>query len=140
MPDISQRLAEALVAAYPDYLRRRITEEVPGLEEEIIAGADWLRESLEELLSRPFSEQHRGPLELFQAAMSFPTAALASAGVEPRRRDSVAASALPGDVYDLAPASSRDLGDEVWALHLSWGAAKARAVTDPSAPEGGAWR
>ncbi len=41
----------------------------------------------------------------------------------------VAASALPGDLYDLAPASSQSLGEEAWRAHLAWGAAKAAAVT-----------
>lgn len=128
MPEVSRRLAEALVVAYPEYVRRRTPTEVPGLAEAIEAGADWLEGALAALLSLPFEQQSRGPLELFQEAMRFPTEALASAGVEPRRRDPVASSALPGDVYDLAPASSRDLGEEVWARHLAWGAAKARAL------------
>jgi hypothetical protein len=130
MPEVSRRLAEALVASYPDHVRRRVPSQVPGLAEAVAAGADWLAESLASLLSQPFPDQRRGPLELFQEAMRFPTEALAAAGVEPRRRDPVASSALPGDIYDLAPASSRDLGEEVWACHLAWGAAKARALAE----------
>ena len=49
----------------------------------------------------------------------------------------IAEAALPGDVYDLAPASTRDLGDEVWALHLAWGAAKAAAFKRRPAPPPG---
>lgn len=64
----------------------------------------------------------------FQQAMSFPTAALTAAGTTPPSRDPVAVNALPGDRFDLAPASSRDLGEEVWRAHIAWGMAKARQV------------
>ena len=43
-------------------------------------------------------------------------------------RDPGSVAALPGDVYSLAPASSRQLGEEVWTAHLTWGATKARAM------------
>lgn len=80
------------------------------------------------LLARPFSQQPRGPLEVVQEAMRFPTSSLQQAGVPPADRDEVAVNALPGDVYDLAPASSRDLGEEAWVAHLRWGARKAQAL------------
>ncbi|MFO7293394.1 MAG: hypothetical protein FWJ92_03895 [Actinomycetes bacterium] len=135
MPEESRRLLEALVAAYPDHVRRRVgAREVAGLDGAIEAGRRWLEESLTELLSLPFTEQRRGPLELFQAAMVFPTECMAEAGLEPVSRDPVAEAALPGDVYDLAPASTRDLGEEVWSLHLAWGAAKAAAFRRRPAP------
>ncbi|HEX7100784.1 MAG TPA: hypothetical protein VF377_16270 [Acidimicrobiia bacterium] len=138
MPDESRRLIEALVAAYPDHVRRRMGDRhVPGIDEAVDAGQRWLRDALTELLSQPFSEQRRGPLELFQAAMAFPTDHLAQAGVEPVARDPVAEAALPGDVYDLAPASTRELGEEVWAIHLAWGAAKAAAFKRRPAPRPG---
>jgi hypothetical protein len=61
--------------------------------------------------------------------MRFPTRALAEAGTPPVRRDPAAVAALPGDLYDLAPASSRPLGDAAWEAHMAWGAAKAAAMT-----------
>jgi hypothetical protein len=99
------------------------------MEEAIRDGEEWLRSTLADLLARPFAEQARGPLEVFQEAMKFPTAALEQAGVEAPTRDPVAEGALPGDRYDLAPASTRDLGEEVWTVHLMWGATKAKALT-----------
>jgi hypothetical protein len=57
--------------------------------------------------------------------MSFPTAYLLEQGCEPVTRDPVAVNALPGDVFDLAPASSAVLGEDVWRAHLQWGAEKA---------------
>ena len=77
------------------------------------------------LLSLPFHRQSRGPLELFQDAVRFPTAVLQEAGVAAVPGTRPPATALPGDLYDLAPASSQELGEDVWGAHLAWGAAKA---------------
>jgi hypothetical protein len=125
-------LVAVLTAAYRPYvfstLSRRSIAGVDGLEAAVDEGERWLEGHLTDLLSRPFAAQTRGPLEVFQEAMRFPTEALARAGVAPVERDHVTANALPGDVYDLAPASSRDLGEDVWNAHLTWGAIKAAAL------------
>lgn len=130
IPAVSQALRDALVLVYPGYVRHRTGRfgPVAGLDQAIEAGSEWLESQLDSLLSLPFQEQRRAPLELFQEAMKYPTAALTDAGHEPARRDAVTTSALPGDLYDLAPASTRDLGDDLWARHLEWGAAKAQAI------------
>lgn len=124
---------EVLVNGYEAYARavvaERIGSEPVGLDDAIREGREWLHEVLEHLLRLPFPLQDRGPLEVFQEAMRFPTLVLQEAGHPPVLRDDAARSALPGDVYDLAPASSRDLGEEVWRAHLVWGAAKAAAMT-----------
>jgi hypothetical protein len=126
-------LLEALCGAYPDYVRGRLAElgtaEPPGLEEALAGGREWLRAELAGLLSQPFALQGRGPLEVFQEAMRFPTEALAAAGAGEAERDEVTRAALPGDRYHLAPASSVSLGEEAWRAHLAWGAVKARALT-----------
>ncbi|MGA7271130.1 MAG: hypothetical protein WB239_08665 [Acidimicrobiia bacterium] len=133
LPVPSRRLRDALVAAYAPFVWERLGElrSIEGLDEAIEAGREWLESALSGLLSKPFPAQDRGPLELFQEAMKFPTEALAEAGQESVRRDDVAVAALPGDLYDLAPASTRELGEEVWMIHLRWGAAKAAAMTSP---------
>ena len=124
-------LRSALVGAYPPFvavaLKARGTAVPEMLDEAVGEGAAWLGEALGTLLALPFRDQARGPLEVFQEAMRFPTEALLAAGVEQPSRDEAAVSALPGDHYDLAPASSQDLGEDVWAAHIAWGAAKARA-------------
>jgi hypothetical protein len=130
----SRHLRDALVAAFRPYLSGRLAERgwpvLPvGVAE---AAAEWLAAALDGLLGLPYREQTRGPLEVFQEAMAGPTAALAAAGVGEPRRDTAAAEALPGDTYDLAPASSAALGEEAWLAHLTWGAAKAAAVTRPA--------
>jgi len=127
----SQTLRAALVAAYLPYLRevlRRRGVDAPGLESALEEGRAWLDEALEALFSLPFARQSRGPLELFQDAVRFPTAVLQGAGIPAVARDEAAALALPGDLYDLAPASSQVLGEDVWGAHLAWGAAKAAGL------------
>ena len=141
----------AFTSAYEPYVRSRVEERLAGpgaaagseellraellrasLDEAIGRGRSWLTERLSELSATSFAGQRRGPLELFQEAMRFPTEALAAAGIPASERDAVTANALPGDLYDLAPATSRDLGEEAWAAHLAWGAAKARALRPPT--------
>lgn len=135
-PVESERLQRALVGAYGAHVRRRLEGlEVEGIDEALERGERWLAGELSDLLALPFDEQRRGPLEIFQEAMWFPTECLRGAGVEPPERDPVAVAAMPGDAYDLAPASSRELGEEVWSVHLAWGAAKAIAITSGPPPE-----
>ena len=133
MSETNARLSEVLAAAYEPYVRAvlagRAVSEPPGLDDAIEEGRRWLEEALSRMLSLPFPSQDRGPLELFQDAMRFPTKVLADAGHPAAARDALASNALPGDLYDLAPASSRDLGEGVWRAHLAWGAAKAAAMT-----------
>ena len=126
-----QALTAALVDAYPGWVARRLAEQglaaPEGIDAAVAAGRSWLATTLQDLLGRPFAEQRRSPLEVFQEAMRFPTAALAAAGIEEPARDAAQQRALPGDRYDLAPASSQPLGEDVWQAHLAWGAAKAAA-------------
>jgi len=129
-------LVSSLVAAYAPYVRGRVARlglEVPaGLDDAIEEGRQWLETALPDLLGRPFARQDRGPLELFQEALRFPTAILEQAGHRPVPRDELVTNALPGDLFDLAPASSNDLGEATWKAHLAWGASKAAAMTRPS--------
>jgi hypothetical protein len=135
MDAIAAGVRDAFVAAYPGYVRGRVgalhPEAVPGVDDAVASGARWLSDQLSVLLAAPFREQQRSPLEVFQEAMRFPTEALERAGVPAPDRDGTARRALPGDRYDLAPASSQDLGEEAWRAHLAWGAAKARALARP---------
>lgn len=133
-------LVRSFSNAFRPYVRSRL--ETLGVapdeyESAISAGREWLMEQLDALVTLPFGQQPRGPLELFQEALRFPTGALAAAGVAVVVRDEVATNALPGDVYNLAPASSRDLGDEAWETHLAWGVAKAKAMTAAVRPRVG---
>lgn len=135
-------LRQELVTAYRPYVVHRLAEhciEVPdGLDAALSAGEAWLRDELAAVTEVPFAEQRRSPLEVFQEAMRFPTEALAASGIPEPARDPAAAEVLPGDRYDLAPASSQALGEQAWRAHLAWGVAKARALAGP-APAVGWW-
>ena len=121
------------MTAFTPYLEQRLAERGwPSLPDATQAGAEWLSGSLDELLALPYLLQRRAPLELFQEALAPANEALAAAGVVPPKRDTAAEAALPGDRYDLAPASSAALGEEAWKAHLVWGAAKAQSVTRPA--------
>ncbi len=124
-------LQRALVAVYRPYVRR-VTQRL-GVEvdqQAVDAGEAWLAHALQELLSRPYSDQPRGPLEVFQESLRFVGDSLAAAGVPAPTRDEGTIRALPGDRYDLAPPSTRELGRTVWEAHLRWGAAKASALSE----------
>ena len=125
-------LATVLVEAFRPFVLGRLTErnlgDLEGMTLALDEGERWLTETLDELLAQPFEQQSRGPLEVFQEAMIFPTRILQTHGLPPAPRDVVATRALPGDLYDLAPASSRDLGEQAWTAHLAWGVIKAAAL------------
>jgi hypothetical protein len=135
MTPVAAELCSSLVDAYVPYVRARVArlgpDCPPGLDVAIDEGRSWLETALPELLGQPFASQDRGPLELFQEALRFPTALLERAGYEVVPRDELVANALPGDLFDLAPASSNDLGEAAWRAHLAWGASKAVAMTRP---------
>ncbi|HLT95644.1 MAG TPA: hypothetical protein VK070_02540 [Acidimicrobiia bacterium] len=135
VPEVSRSLIDALVEVYPHHVLSRVDDPPECLEAAIAEGRAWLDEALRELLDQPFEQQRRGPLEVFQEAMRFPTECLRSVGREPVGRDPVTETALPGDVYDLAPASTRELGESVWEIHIVWGMTKARSITGPPGPD-----
>ncbi len=128
----ARALRDALARVYRPWLihlfETRGWEVGPALAEAIDEGEQWLADGLDHLLGEPFDRQRRGPLELFQEAMRFPTAALIDLGVDRVERDPMAVQAVPGDIFDLAPASSSALGETVWHAHIAWGAAKANAM------------
>lgn len=96
----------------------------------------WLADELAGVLELPYGEQRRSPLEVFQEAMSGPTAALSAAGAKRALRDPTSVAALPGDIFAVAPASSSALGQEAFEAHLGWGVEKARALAHLVTGEG----
>lgn len=131
-------VATAFVDAYRSYLESRLDLIAPGVDvsEGIRQGAEWLRAELGQWAQLDAAEQGRGPLQIFQTAFAFPTTALEAAGVEPPPRDPGAQAALPGDVYALAPASSRQISEAAWRAHVEWGVTKARRVVDAVPAQG----
>jgi hypothetical protein len=79
------------------------------------------------LLSADVDAQHATPLEVFRAAVAYPTVVLRRAGVAPPRRDEFAEARFPDDPYALTPASLQAVDPDVGELAIAWGAAKAMA-------------
>lgn len=80
------------------------------------------------LLRSDVDRQTSNPLALVRAAVRYPTAVLAGAGVPEVERDAFAERAFPEDRYDLSPASFADVDPELRELGLVWGAAKAHVI------------
>jgi hypothetical protein len=139
----ARRLHRAFVAAFPGYLRGRIAAAgLPDVEGAIVAATEHLDASLAALLERAPEDQLRSPLQLIREAVAIPTEALAALGIPAAARDAQEMELLPGDRYALAPATSRDLGDEAYQAHIAWGVAKAKDVAGvvPAAGPSGAPR
>jgi hypothetical protein len=132
MAQKADRLAVALIGAFPGYLTGRLDSigvaVDAGLDEAIVTATSRLERDLTDLLSRPASAQAESPLELVRRATEPVTEALSARDVPAVERDDWDRANNPGDRYGLYPASSQDLGDGVWRLHLDWGVHKAGAV------------
>jgi len=89
------------------------------------------------LLATDVDAQRTNPLSILRGAVRYPTAVLQAAGVPAVVRDEFAERVLPDDVYDLAPATWRDLGDEVHEAGIVWGAWKAKQHLERRARERG---
>lgn len=126
-PDsMATRLRATLVAAFPGYLRRRLADigllEDDALAEVVAAATRRLGVSLGSGLER------EAPLELVRRATEPVTAALRERDVAPVSRDARSVELHPDDLFDLYPATSRDLGEDVWRVHMQWGLERARQV------------
>lgn len=129
--EVSVLVLQTFLGTFRPYLLGVLEERQLTVPDSVVDEAEkWLADHLADELGLAFNQQRRGPLEFFQAAMEIPTEWLRASGALEVPRDSVTAEVLPGDIYDLAPASSRDLGEEAWMAHMSWGAAKAAAFRD----------
>lgn len=121
----AQRLHAALVSAFPAYVTRRFAAAGYPLDrpsvEAIEAATTQLDLDLASELERPFVEQRRTPLEVFEDATGTLSAVLRAAGVDPPE------GGRSADPYDLAPGSSAVLGEAVQKAHTVWGNAKAAA-------------
>jgi hypothetical protein len=91
---------------------------------------------LRDFLALDVARQATNPLAILRAAVRYPTAVLRDAGVPPVRRDEFKEQAFPDDVYDLAPATWKDVGPALQEPGIVWGAWKAKTVLDRRRAEG----
>ena len=133
--DVAEELVQAFLAAYRPYLGARLAAMDASIDDAVFeAGEGWLERSLKELVQLAYADQARSPLEVFQESLRFPTGELERQGRPRVARDPGQEAALPGDVYDLAPVSSAELGERAWQAHFAWGAAKAAALAPAAKP------
>ena len=88
------------------------------------------------LLAMDVDEQRQNPLALLRSAVRYPTEVLAAAGVPAVVRDEFVERAFPDDIYDLSPASWRDIDESLHEPGIIWGAVKAKTVLDRRRSEG----
>jgi hypothetical protein len=91
---------------------------------------------LRTFLALDVDEQRTNPLAILRRAVRYPTAVLRDAGVPPVRRDEFKERAFPDDVYDLAPATWKDVDESLQEPGIVWGAWKAKTVLDRRRQEG----
>ena len=93
------------------------------------AAAERVVASLRDFFATPPADQRTTPLEIVRTATGDVTGVLSAAGIPPVERDEFATRAFPDDLYDVAPATLADLGDdELGPLQLAWGLAKAKVL------------
>ena len=133
-------LADAVDVALPRWVERSVTRIMvawqggPPDAAVVDAARDAGRRAAEEvgaevraLLAADIDEQWTTPLSLLRAAVRYPTRVLEDAGVPPVERDPIQERLLPGDIYDLSPASFADVDPALAEPGMVWGAAKALA-------------
>ena len=91
---------------------------------------------LREFLALDVDRQATNPLAILRAAVRYPTAVLRAAGVPPVHRDDFKEQAFPDDVYDLGPATWKDVDPALQEPGIVWSAWKAKTVLDRRRAEG----
>lgn len=128
----AQALGDAFDQVVRTWFVRLVETRSPGATtddavlEQLSTAAQETSQELRALLARDISAQQVGPLELLRRSVTgSPTEVLKRLGVEPVERDDFARSNFPDDLYDMAPASFRDIDPALHEPGLVWGAAKA---------------
>ena len=91
---------------------------------------------LRAFLALDVDRQATNPLAILRAAVRYPTTVLRDAGVPPVRRDEFKEQAFPDDVYDLVPATWKDVDPSLQEPGIVWSAWKAKTVLDRRRAEG----
>lgn len=142
MDAYAKDLLDAVEAAVPAWVERCVTRVLDAqrlpVSDDVRAAARRAGQAarasvvadLEALLSTDVDVQRTNPLSVLRGAVRFPTAVLEEAGARPVPRGQFEAGAFPEDVYDLSPASWRDVDDSLHEPGIVWGAWKAKTVLD----------
>jgi hypothetical protein len=94
------------------------------------AAATWVDVELRAFARQDIDAQRTNPLAIIRRAVRFPAEVLTRHGVPAVQRDEFAERTMPDDIYDLSPATWRDLGEDVHEAGIIWGAWKAKQHLD----------
>jgi hypothetical protein len=148
MDEYSQRLLAAIDAALPGWVTREVSRVMMAWQGEVtVEVADQARaegekarievtREVRELLDTDIDRQRTNPLSLLRKAVRFPAGVLQAAGVPPVVRAAFESQAFPDDIYDLSPASWRDIDESLHEPGLIWGAWKAKQHLERRRAEG----
>jgi hypothetical protein len=115
----------------------RVPAEVQAAGHEAAAQArEEVGAELRAFLALDVDEQRTNPLAILRAGVRYPTVVLREAGVPAVRRDEFKERAFPDDIYDLSPASWKDVDESVQEPGIVWSAWKAKTVLDRRREEG----
>lgn len=135
--EIADRLVAIVDDVVPAWIERLVIERIrtwsgdvsPEIEASAVAAGESARDqvvpALRELVHADIDEQRGNPLSLLRAAARHAHTVLDDAGMPPMPRDQFSRASFPDDVYDLVPASWRDVDPALHEIGISWGAAKA---------------
>jgi hypothetical protein len=144
----AEALADAVDAALPGWVERNVVRILtayrgaiePSIRLDAQAAGQRARvdvgTALRVLLETDVDEQRTNPLAVLRGAVRYPTEVLGRAGVPPVVRDEFAERTFPHDLYDLTPATWRDVDETLHEPGLVWGAWKAKTVLDRRRAEG----
>lgn len=118
---VELRWTEWSGSSLPAPVAARATEAAAAASADVVA-------ALRDLLAADVDEQRMNPLAIIRRAVGYATAVLAAEGVPPVRRDADSARIFPDDVYDLSPASFREVAPALHEPGMTWGAAKAHVI------------
>jgi hypothetical protein len=147
-PDIStleeypRALYEAVVSAYPVWLKSRITTishgavEPETIDSVVTACFDSAISSLTTLLATDVDTQRSNPLQVLRLSTVAANELLKNAAVQTPTRDEFEVSAMPHDEYAIGPLTWLDLGESVHDAGITWGAWKAATVLTRRRAEG----
>lgn len=132
-------LADALVAAVPNWMTSAITDRLPAAVEADVSAATSaaiadIESDLRVLLATDIDEQTTTPLAIARRVVGHAASVLEANDVAPAQRDDHARSLHPDDSYDLTPGGFIDFGDDAQAAGIAWGAAKAHIHMRRHAP------
>lgn len=127
-----QRLRQCIIEALPGWIEAQIAqrlaapiEDDPEIAAVSAAVTHSVASRLADLIEADVDDPRSGPLECIRQSLGPVTELLGRRGATQPERDSFDRRVRPDDVFALGPMSFLELGPDVHAAGIEWGAAKA---------------